>query len=168
MELRAKIDESDRSNLVEGQLADVSIDTLPGQTFKATVGSLAGLASRGGFFEPTSSISRLFDVTFQFEKLDPRLKAGASARVFIKGKPVENALHVPRQAVFEKNGKNHVFVKAGDTFEQREVKVVQRTESRIALDGISEGLEIALIDPTAATKPAASTSTSPMPAGGGK
>jgi HlyD family secretion protein len=168
MELRAKIDESDRSNLVEGQLADVSVDTLPGQTFKAKVGSLAALASRGGFFEPTSSISRLFDVTFQFENLDPHLKAGASARVIIKGKPVDNALHVPRQAVFEKNGKNHVFAKVGDKFEQREVKVVQRTESRIALDGITEGLEVALIDPTATRKPASSTSASPLPAGGAK
>jgi multidrug efflux pump subunit AcrA (membrane-fusion protein) len=167
MELRAKIDESDRSNLVEGQLADVFIDTLPGQTFKAKVGSLAALASRGDFFEAAASISRLFDVTFEFEKLDPRLKAGASARVFIKGKPIENALHVPRQAVFEKNGKHHVFVKVGDDFEQREVKVVQRTESRIAVDGLSEGLEIAMIDPTAAAKPSAPPSASPMPAAGG-
>lgn len=168
MELRAKVDESDRTNLVEGQLADVSIDTLPGQTFKAKVGSLAALASRGDFFEATSSISRLFDVTFQFEKLDPQLKAGASARVFIRGKPIDNVLHVPRQAVFEKNGKHHVFVKMGGNFEPRDVKVVQRTESRIALDGISEGLEIALVDPTAAARPAAATSTSPMPAGGAK
>ena len=168
MELRAKIDESDRSNLVEGQVADVSVDTLPGQTFKAKVGSLAGLASRGGFFEPTASISRLFDVTFQFENLDPRLKAGASARVFIKGKPIDEALHVPRQAVFEKNGKNHVFVRVGERFEQRDVKVVQRTESRIALDGITAGLEIALVDPTATTKPAAASSASPLPAGGAK
>ena len=167
MEVRAKIDESDRGNLVEGQVADVSIDTLPGQTFKAKVGSLAGLASRGGFFEPTASISRLFDVTFQFENLDPRLKAGASARVYIKGKPVDNALHVPRQAVFEKNGKSHVFVKVGETFEQREVKIVQRTESRVAVDGVSEGIEIALVDPTAAAKPASASPASPMPAAGG-
>jgi hypothetical protein len=31
---------------------------------------------------------------------------------------------VPRQAVFEKNGKNYVFVKVGERFEQRDVKVV--------------------------------------------
>jgi multidrug efflux pump subunit AcrA (membrane-fusion protein) len=168
MELRAKIDESDRTNLVEGQVAEVSVDTLPGQTFKAKVGALSGLASRGGFFEPTASVSRLFDVTFQFETQDPRLKAGASARVFIKGRPIEGALHVPRQAVFEKNGKNHVFVRLGDRFEQREVKVVQRTESRIAVDGLSEGLEIALVDPHAASNQTPAASTSPLPAGGTK
>jgi len=168
MELRAKIDESDRTNLVEGQVAEVSVDTLPGQVFKAKVGALSGLASRGGFFEPTATISRLFDVTFQFETQDPRLKAGASARVFIKGKQIDDALHVPRQAVFDKNGKNHVFVRVGDRFEQREVKVVQRTESRIAVDGLSEGVEIALVDPHAAAKLTPASSSSPLPAGGTK
>jgi hypothetical protein len=145
----------------------VTIDTLPGQVFKAKVGALAALANRSTFFSPTASVSRLFDVTFQFDQPDPRLKAGASARVFIKGTPIENALHVPRQAVFEKNGKNHVFVKAGDRFEQREVKVVQRTESRVALEGLSEAVEVALVDPTAAVKPSATASSSPLPAGGG-
>jgi HlyD family secretion protein len=166
MELRAKIDESDRTNLVEGQIADVMVDTLPGQTFRAKVGSLSGLASRGGFFEPTATVSRLFDVTFQFESADPQLKAGSSARVFIEGKEVDGALHVPRQAVFEKNGKNHIFVKVGDRFEARDVKVVQRTESRIALEGVDEGVEIALIDPNATARPTAAASSSPLPAGG--
>ena len=55
--------------------------------------------------------------------------------MFIEGKEIPDALHVPRQAVFDKNGKNHVFVKVGDRFEQREVKVVQRTESRVAIAG---------------------------------
>ena len=168
MELRAKVDESDRSNLVEGQVAEVTVDALPGQTFTAKVGALSGLASRGNFFEPTASISRLFDVTFQFETPDPGLKAGASARVFIKGKRIDDALHVPRQAVFEKNGKNHVFVRVGTHFETREVKVLQRTESRIAVEGLSEGTEIALIDPEAAVKSTAAASSSPLPAGGGQ
>ena len=165
MELRAKIDESDRTNLVEGQVADVSVDSLPGRTFKAKVGALSGLASRGSFFEPTASISRLFDVIFQFESLDPQLKAGASARVFIEGKEIPNVRHVPRQAVFAKNGKNHVFVKVGDRFEPRDVTVVQRTESRIAIEGVDEGIEIALVDPTATRGPSPAASTSPLPAG---
>ena len=165
MELRAKIDESDRTNLVEGQVANVSVDSLPGRTFKAKVGALSGLASRGSFFEPTASISRLFDVIFQFESLDPQLKAGASARVFIEGKEIPNLLHVPRQAVFEKNGKNHIFAKIGDRFEPRDVKVVQRTESRIAIEGVDEGMEIALVDPTAVRTPSPAATTSPLPAG---
>jgi hypothetical protein len=166
MELRAKIDENDRSNLVEGQVAEVSVDALPGQIFKARVGVLSGLASRGGWFEPTASISRLFDVTFAFENPDPKLKAGASARLFIKGKELPDTLHVPRQAVFEKAGKTHVFVRTGDRFEQREVKVVQRTESRAAIEGVAEGVEIALVDPNAAKPSTAPAAASPVPGAG--
>jgi multidrug efflux pump subunit AcrA (membrane-fusion protein) len=165
MELRAKIDESDRSNLTEGQSAQVSVDSLPDQIFTAKVGALSGLASRSGWFEPTATISRLFDVTFHFDEQDPRLKAGASARVFIEGKELPDALHVPRQAVFEKAGKTHVFVRTDNRFEQREVKIVQRTESRIVLEGLAEGTEIALVDPTAARPASVPAASSPMPGG---
>ena len=33
-----------------------------------------------------------------------------------------NALHVPRQAVFEKNGKNFVYLQIGDRFDRRDVQ----------------------------------------------
>jgi HlyD family secretion protein len=161
MELRAKVDENDRANLTTNQPARVEVDALPGTKFDARVGQLSQLASRASFFE-TASINRQFDVTFQFDTPDPRLKAGSSARVLIEGKEIPDALHVPRQAVFLKNGKNHVFVKIGDRFEQREIKLVQRTESRAVITGLSEGTEVALIDPTAAARPASSGAAGPM------
>ncbi len=46
MEVRAKVDENDRANLIEGQAAIVEVDALPGEKFPARVGALAGLASR--------------------------------------------------------------------------------------------------------------------------
>jgi multidrug efflux pump subunit AcrA (membrane-fusion protein) len=164
MEVRAKIAESDRSNLTAGQPAALFVDTLPGETFGVTVGALAGLASRAQWFE-SATVTRLFDVTFQFDKPDPRLKAGASARVTIEGKEIPDALHVPRQAVLEKNGKTHVFVKTGDRFEQREVKVEHLTESRAAIAGVAEGTEVALTDPNAA-RPTGNSSSPTLPAAG--
>ena len=62
MEVRAKIDESDRTNLVAGQPAVVEVDALPGEKFTARIGQLAGLASRANFWEP-AGVTRLFDVT---------------------------------------------------------------------------------------------------------
>ena len=157
MDLRAKVDENDRGNLTEGQEATVHIDALPGQPFKARVGSLSGLASRANFFD-AASVSRLFDVTFTFDAPDPRMKAGSSARLVIAGKELTGALHVPRQAVFARAGKNHVFVKIGERFEEREVKVTQRTESRVVVEGLSDGMEVALVDP--ATRPSSTTQPS--------
>jgi hypothetical protein len=147
MEIRARIDEHDRGNLVEGQRATVHVDALPGEVFTARVGSLSGLASRPTFFD-AASVSRQFDVTFSFDDPDPRLRAGGSARLVVEGTEIADAIHVPRQAVFARAGKNHVFVRAGDRFEEREVTVTQRTESRVVVEGLSEGDEIALVDPT--------------------
>jgi HlyD family secretion protein len=162
MEVRAKIDENDRGNLTPGQPASVYVDALPGEVFTARVGGLSGNASRANFFD-SASVSRLFDVTFQFDKPDPRLKAGASARLVIEGKEIANALHVPRQAVFAKNGKNHVFAKVGERFEEREVKVTQRTESRVVVEGLSDGVEIALVDPNARTGRASQSASPALP-----
>jgi hypothetical protein len=166
MELRAKVNETDRGNLTTGQPAAVSVDARPGETFAARVGALSGLASRPNFFE-AAGVNRMFDVTFQFDQPDARLKAGVSARVTIEGKEVAGALHVPRQAVFDKKGKNFVFVKTGDRFEEREVKVEQRTESRVAIAGVPEGTEIALVDPTARSASPSQSATSPVAAAGG-
>jgi HlyD family secretion protein len=166
MEVRAKINESDRPNLVAGQPAVVEVDGLPGEKFKAHIGQLSGLASRANFWE-SAGVTRLFDVTLQFDQPDPRLKAGVSAAVTLEGKDVPNAIHVPRQAVFDKNGKNHVFVKVDDRFEQREVKVEQRTESRLAISGVTEGTEVALVDPTIRTSTTTQSGTPSVPAAGG-
>jgi multidrug resistance efflux pump len=162
MEMRAKVDENDRANLTEGQAAAIEIDAIAGEKFPAKVGALSGLVNRD-FWE--SGATRQFDVTFQFVKPDPRMKAGASAAVTIEGKEIKDALTVPRQAVFQRNGKTHVFVRTGDRFDQREIKVVQRTESRAAIEGLAEGTEVALVDPTIkrTTGPAGA---SPLPAGG--
>lgn len=165
MELRAKIDENDRGNLTQGQQASVSVDALPGETFTARVGVLSGLARRGNFFD-AASVARQFDVTFQFDRPDPRLKAGASARLVIEGKEISDALHVPRQAVFARDGKNHVFVKTGERFEEREVKVTQRTESRVVIEGLTEGAEIALVDPNARPAGGSQASSPAMPSAG--
>jgi HlyD family secretion protein len=166
MEVRAKIDEGDRPNLVTGQTAMVEVDALPGEKFPAKVGQLSGLASRANFFE-SSSATRLFDVSLQFEKPDPRLKAGVSVRVTLDGKELPDAIHIPRQAVFDKNGKNYVFVRIGEHFEPRDVKVEQRTESRVVISGLPEGTEIALVDPTARTTTTGSPSPPTVPASGG-
>jgi hypothetical protein len=166
MDVRAKVAESERTSLTQGQQAQVYVDAFPDEAFPVRVGALSGMASRANWFE-SATVTRLFDVTFHFEKPDPRLKAGSSVRVVIEGKDIPDAVHVPRQAVFEKNGKTHVFVRSGDRFEQREVKVAHLTESRAAVEGIEHDAEVALVDPTAARNAASASAAPPLPAAGG-
>jgi HlyD family secretion protein len=161
MEVRAKVTEIDRDNLKAGQAAIVQVDALPGRKFTAKVGALSGGAARGSFFE-TSAV-RQFDIGLELEKPDPLMRAGSSLRVVIDGDELKNALHVPRQGVFDKNGKNFVYLQIGDRFDRRDVTVVNRTESRAAITGLNEGDAIALIDPDVAAQRSKSSS-GPIPA----
>jgi hypothetical protein len=67
--------------------------------------------------------------------------------------------------VFEKNGKNYVFLQVGERFDRRDVKVVNRTESRAVISGLNEGDVIALVDPDIATQKSKSSS-GPLPSAG--
>jgi multidrug resistance efflux pump len=161
MEVRAKVTEVDRDNLKAGQTATVQVDALPGRTFDAKVGALSGGAARGSFFETTAV--RQFDIGLELTTPDPSMRAGSSLRVVIDGGELANAIHVPRQGVFEKNGKNYVFLQIGDRFDRRDVKVVNRTESRAVIEGLNEGDVIALIDPDIAAQRSKGPA-GPMPA----
>jgi len=164
MEVRAKVTETDRDNLKAGQPATVQIDALPGRTFTAKVGPLSASASRGNFFE-TSAV-RQFDIVLELDQLDPQMRAGSSLRVVIDGQELASTLHVPRQAIFEKNGKNYVFLQLGERFDRRDVTVVNTTESRAVVNGLNEGDVIALVDPDVATRKSKS-SGGPLPAASG-
>lgn len=165
MEVRAKITEVDRDNLSTGQRATVQIDALPGRTFTGKVGPLSASASRGSFFE-TSAV-RQFDISLDLDRPDPAMRAGSSVRLTIDGREIKDALHVPRQAVFEKAGKNYVFLQNGDRFERRDVKVVTATESRAIVNGLHEGDVIALVDPDIALSRTRSSS-GPLAGAGAK
>ena len=148
MVVRAQVTEVDRGNLQTGQSAVVEIDALPGRTYTARVGPLSTTASQGSFFQATAV--RNFDVVLNLDQPDPMMRAGSSLRVVIDGRDIKDALHVPRQAVFEKAGRNYVFLETGDRFERRDVKVLNATESRAVISGVHEGDVIALVDPDAA------------------
>jgi HlyD family secretion protein len=163
MELAAQVGELERNNLKEGQAVDIELDPLPGNIFHGTVKTAGGMNSRM-FWE--ANMGAKFEVTITLAKRDPRLRPGVTAQVVIYGDPHKNVLYVPRQALLLKDNKRVVFVRSGNSFEPREVKILAENESRAAIDGISVGTEVALIDPTATRKTAGSGSGA-TPAGGG-
>lgn len=162
MELRIRVGEQDRSNVVAGQEAVVYSDALSGVPLTAKVSAIAGMTS-SDFFD-VSGPTRLFDVTLKLDNVDPRLRPGTSVQVQLKGKKVDSVLQVPLQAVRLKNGKPSVFVKNGSSFEAKEIKVLYRTETRVGLDGLPEGAIVALVDPVAVST-AASAPKSGSPSG---
>ena len=165
MEIKALVNEQERVNVAARQQAVVTSHAVPGESFKAVVTNVAGL----GRPDRNSGPLRQFEVTLTLEQPDARLRPGTSVQVVVQGKPVENVLLLPRQAIFEKDGKPIVYVRGtGDTgFEGREIKILHRTESRMALDGVPEGTEVALIDPNAAPKTTSPPTAAPAAGPGG-
>lgn len=143
MEVMAKVYESDRSNLNVGQMAEIRLDAQPGPPVQAKVKSIAGMASRNDF--GPNAIGR-FEVLFAFQNRGNDLRPGVSAEVLVRGNQLKDQLYLPTQCLFEKDGKQIVYVKRGDSFEPRETKVKFRTENRIAVD-LPEGTEVALVNP---------------------
>jgi multidrug efflux pump subunit AcrA (membrane-fusion protein) len=157
LDLTAKIAEQDRGNVVSGQPVDVVFDAIPGQVFHGTVKTVGGMSGRQIF---SSNTSVNFDVTIQLANEDPRLRSGFTAQITFHGGVKKNVLYLPRQALFLKDGKRIVYVKNGDGYDQREVKIQSQNESRAAVEGLPDGSRVALIDPTAPRKGAGSSTTS--------
>ena len=87
-----------------------------------------------------------------FRQLDVLLRPGLLADVEIIIDKVPDAIHVPTQAVFERDGKQFVYVQnlADNRFEARVVKLAKRSESvMIIAEGLKPNEVVALSDPTA-------------------
>jgi hypothetical protein len=166
MEVRATVNEQERANVSVGQTARLEADAVPGLTPKARVTAVAGMGRPDSRYGPL----RQFDIVLELTDPDPRLRPGTTVRVLIDGGTVDKVLLVPRQALFEIEGKSTLYVRAGsaDAFSPKQVKVLHRTESQIAIEGVDEGTEVALVDPVAAMKLSGAPTTSSSPLGGKK
>lgn len=159
MELQVRLEESARANINPGQTVQIAVDGIPGAAFEGKVKTIASLASRGGGGMFGMDPTRRFDASFQIDSNDSRLRPGETARVTIIGNHLQNVLLLPRQAVFDRDGKPIVYLKNGGAFVPRDVKVMNRTEGQVIIEGLSEGAEVALANPDQKPK---------TPAGSGK
>jgi HlyD family secretion protein len=119
-------------------------------TIQALLRRGAGAASQ--FSEEERNNAKLPLPPEQDSQLQSLLRPGLLADVEIQVEKIPNALHVPAQAVFNKNGKFTVFVQQKNgKFEPREVQLQKQSESMMVLGGgVQPGEVIALADPTAA------------------
>ena len=83
-------------------------------------------------------------------QLDVLLRPGLLADVEIIVEKIPNAIHIPNQALFEREGKLVAYVKTGGRFEPRPVSIVKRSETMVVIrDGLVPNEIVALADPNA-------------------
>lgn len=82
-------------------------------------------------------------------QLDVLLRPGLLADVEIIVDEVKNALSLPMQAIFVKDGKPVVYIKKGSSFEPRFIQPLKRSETTMVISsGVTVGEIVALADPT--------------------
>ncbi len=145
LKVKVNIHESVVKKVRQDQKAKIRVEAFPNLLLDGTVTKVAMLADssrswmNNGVKEYTSyvHIDSLPD--------DQQLKPGMSAEVEIMVGEFNDVLAVPVQAITEQRGRHYAFVKKGDEYESRKVKVGHNNDKFIeVVSGLSEGEEITL------------------------
>jgi HlyD family secretion protein len=163
MEIFSQVPEVSRADIVAGETIDIQVDSDPKKSIPGKVKTVSGMATNSDWWggDPT----RRFDVTFAMDTPNSSLRPGQTAHIIIRGETLKDVLHLPRQAVYMRDGKPVVFVRTGRTFESKPVKIKHSLESQVVVEGLPEGTEVALVDPEGSARSSAGSSPS-APAGG--
>jgi len=138
-EVSTQILETDRAFLKVGQRAIVRPKAMPGKEFEGHISVLGGSAG--------SAWNRTFNCRIALDRADEALRPGLSVDVVIRVETLENVLWVPSQAVFQREGRWFVYRQASEGYVTHPVTLIRRTESQAIVNGIDEGVTIALAEP---------------------
>jgi len=111
-------------------------------------------ANVGGFTEEDRKNAKLPLPPEQDSQVQVLLRPGLLADVEIQVEKLPDVIHVPAQAVFQKNGQFLVYVHGKNgKFEPRPVQLVKQSESMMVISsGVQPGEIVAMADPTASKK----------------
>jgi len=167
MQAEVYVLEADAGGLAPGKPATVTLESLPGVEHAASIARVDSLA-RPRF---RGSPVQFFGVTLTLDRTDPDvMKPGQRVRALLRLDGRAQALTVPRQAVFERDGKTVVYRKGrgGAGFEPATVTLGPSGAGRVVIEsGLAPGDVVALADPARPSAQETPESES-SPAGGGK
>ncbi len=104
----------------------------------------------GQFSEQELANAKLPPAVEADNQLDVLLRPGLLADVEIIIEKIPNAINIPAQAVFEKDGKPIVYVRTANRWDERAIKPLKRSESTMVVaSGLTPGETIAMSDPNA-------------------
>jgi HlyD family secretion protein len=138
--------EADAAGLAVGQKATLFLEADSRSTFTGKIKSVDKVARPRIPRHPV----QYFGVTVELQKTNPALmKPGARVRAVLEIENQKNAVAIPRQALFEKEGKKLVYRKHDDRYEPVEVTTGSSSAGRVVvMKGLKKDDEIALEDPT--------------------
>jgi HlyD family secretion protein len=168
MQAEVYVLEADAGGLAPGKPAAVTLESRPGVEHAARIGRVDALA-RPRF---RGSPVQYFGVTLALDRTDPGvMKPGQRVRALLRLDERPRALTVPRQAVFERDGRTVVYRSKGRGIEPRfepvPVQLGPSGAGRIVIEsGLRPGDIVALADPTRPREIVREAGETPKPGGG--
>ena len=145
MQLEARANQTETSEIRVGQPATVTLDAFPELTFQGKVYSIGAMAVQG---QRESYWVRTVPLTVQIKGEDSRLIPDLSGAAEVVVGRRENALMIPLQTVHSEGGKDFVFLKTATGFEKRQIEVGLEGAADVAVvSGLAAGDEVALTAP---------------------
>jgi hypothetical protein len=144
-EVSANVGELDRGHLAAGQAVTVKVVALSGRGFKGHVKTMGGTAG--------PPWDRRFECRIALDEAGPELRPGMTSNMVITVEELKDVIWVPSQALFERDGRNFVYLRTPKGFMPHDVSLVRRSESQAVLTGIAEGDLVAMSNPDQQMKP---------------
>jgi multidrug efflux pump subunit AcrA (membrane-fusion protein) len=131
MQVKAKVSES-RINLIrDGMPVSIRIDAFGDEILEGSVTRVNKYAEPGNWW---SSTTKEYATFIKIIDPPPSLRVGLTAEVRIHVESRQEALQVPVQAVYERNGKTFCLVQNGPEWDTREVIISSTNEKTAAID----------------------------------
>lgn len=137
--------EADAAGLAPDQKVTLTVESRSGVQFHGKVKSVEKIARPRFRNVPV----QYFGVTVSLDRTDAALmKPGARVRAVLEVEKQAGAFAVPRQALFDREGKKIVYRRRGETFEPVEVTIGSSTAGRVVVTkGLKAGDELAMQAP---------------------
>ena len=136
------VNEVDIAKLKKGLLVKVGIDAFPNKSFDGEIIQVANI----GQVLPGSD-SKVFEVVVKLKSTDPDLKPAMTTSNEILIDVIENALFLPREALFKRDSSNYVMLVNGRKLLETKITIGEENENFVVITGLKKNDEVSLLKP---------------------
>lgn len=143
LEMEGKVEEVDRAKIGVGQQVRIRIDSLPELNITGQVTEMSPMTVMSFEWPPV----RTFRAWSQMERPDGRLRPTMNGRMDVVIQRIPDAISIPVKALYTLRGKPVVYVAGRKEYRPVEVEVIARNPDEVAVKGLGEGTQVALVEP---------------------
>jgi multidrug resistance efflux pump len=156
LKANVKINEVDIAKITKGLNVEIKPDAFSESKFTGVVHEVANLAVN----KQGSTKIKVFPVAIYLNETDKNLLPGLTVSCRIIIDKLDDVLYVPVDAIHTDAGINYVYKKSATGFKKTEIETGRsNSDYTVIVNGLDEGDEIALIDPSDKEKTESETTT---------